>query len=60
MDQRQCIYTAFQAFVAELGGCAGIEIDQDGSGVVPGDEFTWQDVQLTDEWNFANLSHRET
>jgi hypothetical protein len=22
-------------------------------------EFTWQDNQATDEWNFANLSHGE-
>lgn len=59
VEGRAAINAAFAAFVGKLNGCDGIEVNQDLSDVVPGDEFTWQEVKATDEWNFANLSHRE-
>jgi hypothetical protein len=59
VEGRTAINTAFATFVSKLDGCDGIEVDQDLSEVVSGDEFTWQETRATDEWNFANLSHRE-
>ena len=59
VEGRVAINTAFATFVSKLNGCDGIEVDQDLSEVVSGDEFTWQETRATDEWNFANLSHRE-
>ena len=59
VEGRVAINTAFATFVSKLNGCDGIEVDQDLSEVVSGDEFTWQETRTTDEWNFANLSHRE-
>lgn len=56
---REAINAAYAKFVVELNGCGGIEVDEELSGVVPGSEFTWQETQQTDDWNFANLSHRE-
>ena len=59
VEGREAINTAFATFVSKLNGCDGIEVDQGLSEVVSGDEFTWQETRATDEWNFANLSHRE-
>lgn len=59
VDGRKVIYSAFANFTAELERCDGIEIDKDLSGVVSGGVFTWQETRTSDEWNFANLSHRE-
>lgn len=59
VNGRQVIYETFSEFVAILDGCAGVQVNQDASKVVSGGEFSWQMTQLTDEWNFANLSHRE-
>lgn len=59
-DGRAAIHRAFGRFVGELAACEGIEVDQDLSQVISGGEFRWQAAQATDEWNFANLSHRET
>jgi hypothetical protein len=56
---RAAIYSAFDRFVSELGACEGIEVNQDLSRVISGGEFRWQSARDTDEWNFANLSHRE-
>lgn len=56
---RAAIYDAFTRFVAALAGCDGIEVNTDRSEVVSGAVFTWQETRATDEWNFANLSHRE-
>lgn len=58
-DGRAAIHAAFGRFVGELIACAGIEVDQELSQVISGGEFRWQVAQATDEWNFANLSHRE-
>jgi hypothetical protein len=58
-ESRKIIYKAFNEYVATLAGCEGIQVNQELSGVVSGGEFSWQQTQLTDEWNFANLSHRE-
>lgn len=58
-DGRAAILAAFGRFVGELAACEGIEVDQDLSQVISGGEFRWQAIQATDEWNFANLSHRE-
>ncbi|MDT4289543.1 hypothetical protein RO575_08230 [Methylomonas sp. MO1] len=59
LDDRKAINAAFAKFVSELDACEGIEVNQDLSGVVPGNEFSWQETQQTDQWNFANLSHRD-
>lgn len=56
---RLAINTAFNEFVAALNECDGIEVDQELSDVVSGGDFTWQDTQQTDLWNFANLSQRD-
>lgn len=58
VDCREAINMAFATFVSKLNDCDGIEVDQDLSEVVSGNEFTWQETRATDEWNFANLSHR--
>lgn len=59
VDGRNAIHLAFAKFIVELKACKGVEVNEDLSGVVPGDQFSWQDVQQTHEWNFANLTHRE-
>lgn len=59
IDGRLAINAAFARFVGELDACAGIEINQELSGVVPGSEFTWQETKQTDLWDFANLSYRD-
>lgn len=59
VEGRAAINAAFATFVSKLNECDGIEVDQNLSEVVSGDEFTWQETRATDEWNFANLSHRE-
>jgi hypothetical protein len=51
--------SSFGKFTSELASCHGIEIDFDVSNVASGDDFTWQQRESTDEWNFANLSHAE-
>lgn len=56
---RAAIHAAFGRFVGELAACEGVVVNQELSQVVSGGEFTWQAAQATDEWNFANLSHRE-
>lgn len=57
-EERERIQTAFRAFVVALSRCAGAELDG-ASRVVSGAEFTWQQMQMTDAWNFANLTWRE-
>jgi hypothetical protein len=59
IDSRKAINVAYYAFVTELNKCDGISVNEELSAVVSGAEFTWQQTKLTDEWNFANLSHRE-
>lgn len=59
VDGRVAIHAAFAQFTAELDGCDGIEVNKDLSGVVSGGVFTWQETRSTENWNFANLSHRE-
>ena len=56
--ERERIQAAFNAFIAALERCPGVELDEV-SGVVSGAEFTWQQMQMTDSWNFANLTWRE-
>ncbi|MFM0284154.1 hypothetical protein P0D75_39715 [Paraburkholderia sediminicola] len=56
---RSACTKSYGEFTGKLASCAGIEIDTDFGSVVPGDEFTWQQRESTDEWNFANLSHAE-
>ena len=55
---RQRIHVAFSAFLSALGRCAGIEVDQE-SRVLSGARFTWQQMQVTEPWNFANLTWRD-
>lgn len=57
-DERERIQAAFRAFVVALSRCSGVELDG-ASRVVSGAEFTWQQMQMTDAWNFANLTWRE-
>jgi hypothetical protein len=59
VEGREAIHAAFAKFTAELNGCKGVAVDIETSGVVSGGVFTWQEARTTDEWNFANLSHRE-
>ena len=59
VEGRYAINDAFIKFVAELDACDGIEVDQNLSGVFSGAEFSWQATRTSDEWNFANLTHRE-
>ncbi len=56
---RKAIFGCHSKFVAELNKCHGVVVDEDCSGVFSGAEFTWQETQASDEWNFANLSHRD-
>ena len=56
---RAVVHAAFGRFVGELAACRGIRINEELSQVVSGGEFSWQASRSTDEWNFANLSHRE-
>jgi hypothetical protein len=58
-DKRGVIHEAFAKFISSLKRCPGIEIDDQISGVVSGANFSWQQVQMTDQWNFANLTYRE-
>jgi hypothetical protein len=59
VEGRGVINEVFAKFVADLDGCEGIEVDQNLSGVFSGAEFSWQVTKTSDEWNFANLTHRE-
>lgn len=59
VEGREVIHAAFAKFTTELNGCEGIVVDMDTSGVLSGGKFTCQETRATDEWNFANLSHRE-
>jgi wobble nucleotide-excising tRNase len=59
IEGRSAINAAFAQFAGELDACAGVEVNQEVSGVVPGSEFTWQDTKQTDLWDFANLSHHD-
>jgi hypothetical protein len=55
-DVRANAYSAYGEFVSALADCNGVEVDEVNSGVVSGEEFTWQQTRSTDEWNYANLS----
>lgn len=57
-ESRERIYAAFGSFVSVLEGCGGVLVDQESS-VLSGAQFTWQQMQITDPWNFANLTWRE-
>lgn len=57
-ESRQRIHAAFALFVSTLEKCRGVQVDQE-SGVFSGAQFTWQQMQITDLWNFANLTWRE-
>jgi hypothetical protein len=52
---RQSAQLAFFNFISALRKCDRIEID-DSSGVVAGNEFSWQQIRMTDLWNFAFLT----
>ena len=54
---RQDCMGAFAQFVSTLQSCAGIQIDDKESAVISGEDFSWQKIQISDEWNFANLSY---
>jgi hypothetical protein len=47
--------TAFHSFIAALGKCEGIEVDNL-SRAMSGAEFTWQLSRQTDMWDYANLT----
>ena len=55
-SERQKAILCFQKFVAILEKCEGIDVDSDLSRPISGAEFSWQDIQSTDTWNFANLT----
>lgn len=56
---RKSVHAAFANFVSLLQQCVGVDVDMVASGVLSGDEFTWQDTRETDQWDFANLTHRD-
>lgn len=58
-DGRRTINASFAKFVAEIRSCEGIEVNDEVSGVISGAEFSWQATKSSDEWNFANLTHRD-
>lgn len=55
---RRNVTGAFQAFVAALSKCSGIEIHEL-SAVVSGDDFSREETRSTDLWDFAYLSPYE-
>ena len=55
-DTRRLVQEGFNKFVSALKDCEGIELDTDLSEVVSGGEFTWEETQSTDLWDFAYLS----
>jgi hypothetical protein len=59
VEGRNQIQSAFAAFTAALKNCKGIVVNEEVSNVYNGAEFSWQMTKMTDEWNFANLSHVE-
>jgi hypothetical protein len=59
VEGRKAVQKSFNQFVSALNACDGISVEDAHSGVVSGAQFTWQQTQMTDEWNFANLSHRD-
>lgn len=59
VDGRVAIYKAFTDFVTVINGCRGVEVNEELSNVFSGDDFSWQATRSSDEWNFANLTHRE-
>jgi hypothetical protein len=52
---REACVRAFTEFLTLLRKCRDIEV-LDGSDLLPGDQFSWQMEQMTERWNFANLS----
>lgn len=59
VNGRIAIHKAFTDFVTVIKGCRGVEVNEDLSDVFSGDDFSWQSTRSSDEWNFANLTHRE-
>jgi hypothetical protein len=55
-DARGQIQKCFSEFVAAIGTCRGIDLNYDLSDVRPGDQFTWDEMQRSDLWDFANLT----
>lgn len=58
-ELREQITKAYWDFVNTVKSCIGISVNEEFSGVFPGNEFTWELTQSTDLWNFANLTHSE-
>ncbi|MBI5920899.1 MAG: hypothetical protein HY847_04520 [Betaproteobacteria bacterium] len=58
-EARADVYAAYAAFTSHLNNCDGISVNEALSGVKSGEEFSWQATRATDEWNFANLTHRD-
>jgi hypothetical protein len=56
LEGRHSVYEAFTRFVAELNGCTGIAVNETVSDVLEGTAFSWEDMRVTDKWNFAHLS----
>lgn len=59
IEGRKAIQSSYFTFVSVLKSCGGFEVNEDISGAVSGNDFTWQETRASEEWNFANLSHRE-
>ena len=56
---REEAQAAFAAFVSAISACKGVAVSQELSGVMSGETFSWQLTELSDEWNFANLSDHD-
>jgi hypothetical protein len=55
-ETRRMVQEGYNKFVSALQSCAGLAFNADLSGVISGDEFTWEQTQRTDLWDFAYLS----
>ncbi len=56
---REKAQETYNKFIALLKTCQGLTIEINESGVVSGEDFSWQQTHMSDEWNFANLSMAE-
>lgn len=59
-DTRAAVQQAFVDFTVALRACPQIDVSEEFSGVQSGAEFSWQQTQLTQPWNFAYLSDRDS
>lgn len=59
VEARAVIHSAFAAFASKINSCTGVAVIEELSNVFSGANFSWQATKNSDEWNFANLTHRD-